>query len=134
MKKVMLSVMLSMLMVGTAMAGTATIQYTEPTVTVAGTPLTNLKETTVYWKQDAGVEQIIKVPASSVNGGAQISRVVTFVDPTVCTSTVISAVITAANILNVESARTASVQAIKAGDTTGCAIPNAPTNLRVTIP
>lgn len=117
-----------------AMAGTATVQYAEPAVTVAGTPLTNLKETTIYWKQDNGVEQAIKVPAVTATGNNQISRGVSFTDPALCASTTVTVAVTASNTSNVESARTSPVSVTTTNSSPGCAVPNSPTNLRVTIP
>jgi hypothetical protein len=125
-----------MLMATTAMAASSvTLQYTEPSTNQAGNPLTNLKETTIYLKQDGGVEQIIKVPASGPAGGGAIVKTTPINDPPLCGSTTVVAQVTASNTLvtNFESPRSAQATGTKAANTAGCALPNAPFNLTITI-
>lgn len=119
----------------TAYAGTATITYTEPSTNAAGNPLTNLKETTIYWKQDTGAEVAVKVPASAVSGGGAISKVLTIADPPLCGSTTVTVQVTASNTntTNFESTRSAAVSGTRAASTTGCSTPNAPFNIQITI-
>ena len=96
-----------------AQAGTATVTYTEPTATVAGTALTNLASTTIYWKQDTGAEAKVTVPASKATGGGPITQTATYVSPAPCTSTVVSVQVTATT--TVESARSPIVSTTKTG-------------------
>jgi hypothetical protein len=137
-KKMLCAVVMLMGLMGMAnmsYAGTATLAYTEPSQNAAGNPLLNLKETTIYFKQDGGVEQVITVPAVAT-GGRAITRTVTFVDPPLCGSTTLSAQVSASNtnLTNFESVRSAVVTATKAASTVGCATPNAPSNITITIP
>lgn len=139
MKKILCAVVMLMGLMGLAnvsYADTVTFVYTEPTQNVAGNPVTNLKETTVYFKQDGGLEQIVKAPASALTGGGVITKVVTIVTPLPCTSTTITAQVTASNtnVTNFESARSGVVTATKPASTVGCSTPNAPFNLTITIP
>lgn len=94
-------------------AGTATVTYTEPTVTVSGTPLTNLTETHIYWKQDAGAEAKVVVPASKPQGGGAITQTATYVSPGPCASTIVSVQATAFN--TIESVRTPIMTSTKNG-------------------
>ena len=100
MKKALFAVLLlvATVLIGSwSYAGTATITYTEPNTNQAGNTLTNLKETTIYWKQDGGIEQSVKVPASAPTGGATITRNITVADPPLCSSTSIVVQVTASN-------------------------------------
>lgn len=129
-------IMFVCVMASQAMAGTAQITYTEPNANVAGNPLTNLKETTIYWKQDGGAEQTVKVPASAPTGGGSISKVITIADPPLCGSTSVAVQASASNTntTGFESARTAVVTGTKSNIPPTCALPNAPFNLTVTLP
>jgi hypothetical protein len=117
-------------------ADTVTFTYTEPTQNQAGNPITNLKETTVYFSQNGGAEQIVKAPASALTGGGVITKVVTIASPLPCTSTTITAQVTASNtnVTNFESVRSGVVTGTRAAGTVGCSTPNAPFNLTITIP
>ena len=138
MKKILCAVAIVMLMgmANVSYAGTMTAVYTEPTQNVAGNPITNLKETTIYFRQDGGAEQTVKVPATASVGGGVITRVITIVDPLPCTSTTVTAQVSSSNtnVTNFESVRSAVVSATKPASTVGCGIPNAPFNLTITIP
>jgi hypothetical protein len=137
MKKVLCASVLMVVMLLTAKlyAGTATIIYTEPNTNQAGNTLTNLKETTIYWKQDGGVEQSVKVPASAPTGGATINKNITIADPPLCGTTSVVVQVTASNTntTNFESVRSAPVTGTKTADATGCSTPNAPFNIQITI-
>lgn len=118
-----------------AQAGTGTSAYTEPTMTEAGTALTALANTTIYWKQDAGMEQKIVVPATKSTGGGAIAQPFTYVSPGACTSTTVSTQVTASNTK--ESARSAVLSVTKAGtpppgDPT-CLTPGAPSAITLTL-
>jgi len=134
-KKILLAVMLMVGVASVSYAGTATITYTEPSTNQAGNALTNLKETTVYWKQDAGAEQSIKVPASALSGGGVITKVITIVDPPLCGSTIVTAQVSASNtnVTNFESVRSGVVSGTKSANQTGCTVPNSPFNLTITV-
>lgn len=138
MKKVLWIGLFVMVMLSTVMvyaATTLTVQYTEPSVNQAGNPLTNLKETTIYYKQDAGVEQVVKVPASKPAGGGAISRVITVNDPALCATTTITVQASASNTntTGFESPRTGAVSATKNAVVAGCTVPNGPSGLVITI-
>lgn len=138
MKKMLCAVVMLMGLMGMAnmsYAGTATLAYTEPSQNAAGNPVLNLKETTIYLRQDGGVEQVIKVPASALTGGGAITKVVTIADPPLCGSTTVTAQVSASNtnVTNFESVRSATVSATKAASTVGCATPNAPFNITITL-
>jgi len=117
-------------------ATNVTVIYQEPSTNAAGNLLTNLKETTIYWKQDGGLEQKITVPASNPNGGALVNRTFSVNDPPVCGSTVVTAQASASNTnaTNFESVRTGSASATKnvSGDP-ACSTVNPPGNLTITI-
>jgi hypothetical protein len=134
MKKLLVACLLCLFPI-VSYAGTATITYTEPSVNQAGNPLTNLKETTIYWKQDGGAEQAVKVPAVLPTGAGVITKVITIADPTVCGSTTVTVQVTASNtnVTNFESVRSAAVSGSKSGSGVGCNIPNAPFNLTITL-
>lgn len=59
-------------------SGTFTVTATEPTVNEDGTPLTDLDHTTLYYQIDDGEWVFITdIPASSPNGGGNISHTLT---------------------------------------------------------
>lgn len=118
-----------------AQAGTGTSAYTEPTMTEAGTALTALANTTIYWKQDAGLEQKIVVPATTPAGGGAISHTFTYVSPGACASTTVSTQVTASNAK--ESVRSPVLSVTKAGtpppgDPT-CLTPSSPGGITLTL-
>lgn len=135
MKKILLAVTLMVGMSSMSYAGTATISYTEPSTNVAGNPLTNLKETTIYWKQDGGAEQVVKVPAASANGGTPLAKNIVIADPVLCGATTVTVQVSASNtnVTNFESARSAVASGTKVGSVVGCTTPNAPFNITITI-
>lgn len=139
MKKFVSFVILALLVAvsSVAMAATLTVVYQEPATTVAGTTLFNLKETTIYWKQDGGAEHVVTVPASNPSGGALRTTNITVADPPTCGSTSVTVQVTASNTnaTNFESVRTAAVSATKnvSGDP-ACSTPVAPFNLTITLP
>ena len=117
-----------------AIAGTATIEYIEPGKNHDGTPLTDLKEVILLWKQDAGAEQKITVPATSPAGGKAVSRTITFTDPPQCGKTTIS--------VTAQAVDTSGNMSVKAGPATTtrdrtqepiCITPKEPTALKLTI-
>lgn len=125
-----------MFMAQNVFAAMAQVTYTEPTQNQAGNSLTNLKETSIYYRIDGGLEQTLKVPASSLSGGGAISRNITIPDPPICGVVTISAQVSASNTntTNFESPRTTVVSTTKSNVTPGCSISNAPSNLTITIP
>lgn len=130
------AVLLSLTVMSMAQAASSvTLTYTEPSTNQAGNPITNLKETTIFLKQDGGVEQIIKVPASKPAGGGAIVKTAPINDPPLCGSTTIVAQVTASNtnVANFESPRSTQASAVKTASQTGCATPNGPSNLIITI-
>jgi len=119
---------------GTAMAATVTVTYTEPAQTVSGSPITNLKETAIFWKQDAKAEVKIVVPASKPTGGGAVSRVITIADPPVCGLTTVVVSATASDTAGNESARATPVSATRDNSKTAeCAKAKPPTNLTIII-
>lgn len=131
----LIALVLSLCFVTSVYAATVQITYVEPNKTQAGSPLTNLKETTIYYKQDNNAEQSIKVPASSMMGGGTIVKTFTVVDPSVCGKTTVTVQVTASNtnVTNFESVRSASVSATKDDSTaSGCIIPNVPSGVTLT--
>ena len=117
-------------------ADTVQFSYTEPTKTVEGKPLTALKEVTIYWKQDNGVEQIVRIPASAPTGGGQMSKTVTIANAPLCGSTTIVAQATASNTnaTDFESVRTPQISKVKSNIPLSCSTPNEPSSLTLTIP
>jgi len=117
-----------------ALAGTATIEWTEPGQNLDGTPLTDLKEIILLWKQDAGQEQKVIVPASSPAGGKVGKKVITIVDPPACGKTIVS--------VTAQAVDTSGNISVKAGPVTtsrdrtqepACITPKEPTGLKLTI-
>ena len=120
---------------GTVMAATTvTVTYTEPSQTVGGSPITDLKEIAIYLKQDAKAEVRIAVPATKASGGGNGSKVITVADPPVCGSTVVSVTAAAVNTTGLEGPRAGPVSTTrdvsKLGD---CLKLKAPSNLTITI-
>lgn len=116
-------------------AGTATATYTEPTTAIDGSPLSDLTQTTLYWKQDAGAEQKLVVPATKPQGGGAITKTFAYVSPGPCASTTLSAQVTASNAK--ESTRSPLVTSTRTGtpppgDST-CSAPVGPGSVTLTL-
>jgi len=134
MKNVMAVMVAVFLLSGAAMAATVTVTYTEPSQTVGGSPITNLKETAIFWKQDAKAEVKLVVPATKATGGGAITRTITVADPPVCGLTTITATATATDTAGNESVRSAPVSTTRDNSKTpACAKAKAPSNLTITI-
>lgn len=52
------------------------VEYTEPSTTKTGTPLTDLDHTTIFFDLGSGPQKAVDVPATSANGGGAISQVI----------------------------------------------------------
>ena len=130
-----LSVMLVVIVTSMSYAATTvTISYIEPSQTVGGQPITNLKEIVVYLKQDAGAEVAHRFPATKASGGGAVSKVITVADPPVCGKSTITAFATAVDTSNNESTRAGPVSTVRdVSQTTECKKPKFPTNLQITI-
>lgn len=132
----MLRYTLSALMVlvsSVSYAASVTVEYDEPSTNLAGNPLTNLRDTVIYYRQDNGIEQSLVVPATAVSGGGHISQRVTLADPPLCGSTMVSVQVSARTLANVESQRTETVSATIMSNAVGCNVPSAPSNVIITI-
>ncbi len=114
-------------------ATTVTVTYIEPSQTVGGDPITNLKEITLYLKQDSGIEQKIVVPATKASGGGTVSKIIAVNDPSVCKTTTITVHATASNTIGNESARAGPASVVKSAVTPDCGKSKAPTNLTITV-
>jgi hypothetical protein len=55
---------------------TIKVSYTEPSVTVAGSPLNDLAKTTIYYDLGNGRRPALEVPATKPTGGGQISKTI----------------------------------------------------------
>jgi hypothetical protein len=83
------------------------VKYTEPTTNSDASALTNLKETRIYWKLDAGPETMVIVPAAVATGG-QAKTISNILAPVLaCQNQILSVQVTAVNTANVEGARSA---------------------------
>lgn len=114
-------------------ATTVTVSYIEPSQTVGGDPITNLKEIAIYLKQDSGAEQKILVPATKASGGGTVTKVIAVNDPPVCKTTTITAHATAISTTNLESVRSGPASVTKSAVTPDCGKAKAPTNLTITV-
>lgn len=114
-------------------AASVTIEYDEPTTNAAGNPITNLRETVIYLRQDNGTEQVTRVPATAVSGGGHVSQRVTVADPPLCGSAMITVQASAVNLANVEGARSSAVSATITSGVVGCNVPSSPSNVTITI-
>ncbi len=114
-------------------ATTVTVSYIEPSLTVGGDPITNLKEIALYLKQDSGIEQKIVVPATKATGGGTVTKTITVNDPPICKTTTVTVHATASNTLGNESVRAGPVSVVKSAVTPECGKSKAPTNLTITI-
>jgi hypothetical protein len=114
-------------------ATTVTVSYIEPSLTVGGDPITNLKEIVLYLKQDSGVEQKILVPATKAAGGGSVTKTITVTDPAACKTTTVTVHATAVNTLGNESVRAGPVSVVKSAVTPDCGKAKAPTGLTITI-
>ena len=130
-----LSVMLAVIVTSVSYAATTvTISYIEPSQSVGGQPLTDLKEIVIYLKQDAGAEVPHKFPATKATGGGSVSKVITVADPPACGKSTITAFATAVDTSNNESTRAGPVSTVRdVSQTTECKKPKFPTNLQITI-
>lgn len=135
MRIVSAAVLAAIVLSGTAMAATTvTVTYTEPSQTVGGSPVTNLKETAIFWKQDAKAEVKLVVPASKATGGGAVSKVITVADPPVCGLTTITVSATATSLDGIESDRAIPVSTTRDNSkTAACTKFKAPSNLTITI-
>ena len=114
-------------------ATTVSVSYIEPSLTVGGDPITNLKEIVIYLKQDSGVEQKILVPATKASGGGTVTKTIAVNDPPVCKTTTVTVHATAVNTLGNESVRAGPVSVVKSAVTPDCGKAKVPTNLTITI-
>jgi len=115
-------------------ATTVTVSYIEPSQSVGGQPITDLKEIVVYLKQDAGAEVPHKFPATKATGGGSVTKVITVADPPVCGKTTISVTATAVDTSNNESVRAGPVSTVRdVSQLPACLKPKEPTNLKITI-
>lgn len=130
-----LSVLISIMVVGMSYAATTvTVSYIEPSQSVGGQPITDLKEIVVYLKQDAGAEVPHKFPATKATGGGSVTKVITVADPPVCGKTTISVTATAVDTSNNESVRAGPVSTVRdVSQLPACLKPKEPTNLKITI-
>jgi len=135
MRIVSAAVLAAIVLSGTAMAATTvTVTYTEPSQTVGGSPITNLKETAIFWKQDAKAEVKLVIPASKPAGGGAVSRVITVADPPVCGLTTITVSATATATTGDESARATPVSTTRDNSKSAeCVKLKSPSNLTITI-
>lgn len=134
MRAVLMIVLAMIILSGTAFAATVTIEYIEPGQNNDGTPLTDLKEVQLKWKQDAGIEQLITVPATSPAGGKAVIKDMTVADPPVCGKTVISVTAEAVDTSGNHSPKAGPVTAVRdVSQAVACQTPKAPTNLKIVI-
>lgn len=116
-----------------ALAFTVTAEYVEPGQNADGTPLTDLKEVQLKWKQDSGAEQTIIVPSLPA-GGKAVTKTFTAADPPACGKTTVFLTAEAVDLSGNHSPKAGPVTAVRdASNTVACQTPKAPTNLRVTI-
>ena len=112
-----------------------TVKYTEPAQTLGGAVLANLKETVIYYKQDATVEKSVIVPATKAAGGGVITKVITVAEPPQCGKSTVLVAAEARNTATPQgiSPRTAAVSVAKDISTTAACIgPRTPSGLTVT--
>lgn len=130
-----LSVMLAVVVTSMSYAATTvTISYIEPSQTVGGQPITNLKEIVIYLKQDTSAEIAHRFPATKASGGGAVSKVIAVADPPVCGKSTITAFATAVSTENLESLRAGPVSTTRDVSTVGdCVKPKFPTNLQIII-
>lgn len=133
MRAVLMIVLAMIILSGTAFAATVTAEYVEPGQNADGTPLTDLKEVQLKWRQDGGAEQTIVVPSLPA-GGKTVSKPFTVADPPVCGKTTISLTAEAVDLSDNHSPKAGPVTAVRdVSQLPACQIPKAPTNLKVTI-
>jgi len=115
-------------------ATTVTVSYIEPSATVGGQSITNLKEIVIYLKQDAGAEVAHRFPATKASGGGAVSKIITVADPPVCGKSTITVFATAVSTDNLESLRAGPASTTRDVSTVGdCVKPKFPTNLQIII-
>ena len=56
---------------------TVSVSYTEPSVSIEGSPLTDLAKTTIYYDLGSGRVPAKDIPATKPTGGGQISQTIT---------------------------------------------------------
>jgi len=109
---------------------TPLIGYTEPTTYTTGSPITDLKETHIYWKIGTGTETTVIVPASKASGGGAITNSVILMPILPCQSGTINVAVSAVSVSGGEGARAnATPLLVDRTKELACVIPSAPTGV-----